>query len=113
MAEEEKMTRNQRYHALHREERCSKRVERYQNSPEVIAKREEHARKKAEKELAKQAEQEAKKAEKMAEKERARQERLQLAIATRKRIRKTGALDTFLAENPPVSATIGEKNSDA
>jgi hypothetical protein len=84
MEEEKKMTRNQRYHALNREQRCAKRMERYYNSPEVIAKKEERERSKAEKELAKRAEQEAKKAEKRAEKERARQEVLQLAIATRK-----------------------------
>lgn len=84
------MTRNQRYHALNREERCSKRMERYYNSPEVIAKREERERKKVE--------QEAKKAEKRAEMERTRREMLQLAIATRKQKKATGALDTFLAK---------------
>ena len=99
------MTRNQRYHALNREERCSKRMERYYNSPEVIAKREERERKKAENELVKKVEQEAKKAEKRAEMERARQEMLQLAIATRKHKKATGALDSFLEGN-----SSGERN---
>ena len=88
------MTRNQRYHALHREERCARRMEIYHNSPEVIAKKEEHERKKIEKELLKKAEKEAKKAEM----ERIRQERLQLALATKKQKKNTGALTEFLVE---------------
>jgi hypothetical protein len=64
-------------------------MERYYNSPEVIAKKEERERKKAENELVKKVEQEAKKAEKRAEKERARQEMLELAIATRKQTKNT------------------------
>jgi len=106
--EETKMTRNQRYHALNREARCAKRMEIYHNSPEVIAKREEHARKKAERELAKKAEKEAKEAKK-AEIERIRQEKLQLAIATRKQAKISGVLDIFLAENPPVSVESQNK----
>jgi len=108
MAEEEKkMSRNQRYHALHREERCAKRRERYYNSPEVIAKKEEHERKKIEKELLKKAEKEAKKAEKLAELDKARQEVLQLALATKKQTNRKGALTEFLVET-----SSGERDED-
>ena len=57
MAEEEaqKMTRHQRYYALHREEKLNKVKERYKNNPEYIAKQEEKQRKKAEKEAEKEA----------------------------------------------------------
>ena len=53
------MTRNQRYHALHREERLAKAAEKYKNNPEVIAKREERERKKAERDAEKAAKKEA------------------------------------------------------
>jgi hypothetical protein len=75
-----KMTRNQRYHALHREERIAKALEKYHNDPEVIRKKEEREQKKAEREAEKLAEKESKRLEK----ERARQEKLALALATRK-----------------------------
>ncbi len=71
------MTRNQRYHALHREERKAKAAERYNSNPEVIAKREERERKKAEKEAEKEA--------KRLEREKQREEKLALALATRKK----------------------------
>jgi hypothetical protein len=105
MAEEEKkMTRNQRYHALNREQRCAKRMEIYYNSPEVIAKKEERERKKAQRELAKKEEEEAREAKK-AEIERTRQEMLELAIATRKQKKTTGALDSFLDGIPPAGVS--------
>jgi len=70
-----KLTRNQRYYALHREEKLKKVKERYQNCPEFIAKREEQERKKTEKEAEKEL--------KRIEKERIRLEKLALALATK------------------------------
>ena len=55
MEEEITLTRHQRYHALNREKRISYQLERYYNNPDVIAKREERERKKAEKEAEKEA----------------------------------------------------------
>jgi hypothetical protein len=90
------MTRNQRYHALHREARCAKRKEAYHNNPDVIARKAERERKKAERDTQLKVEKEAEKQEK----ERIRQEKLQLALTTRKAPKKAdGALDGFLAEN--------------
>ena len=66
------MNKYQRYYALHRDDKLSK----YHNDPEVIAKREEKERKKAEKN--------AEERTKQQEKERIRQEKLQLALATKK-----------------------------
>jgi hypothetical protein len=82
MAEEEatqKMTPEMRYYYRNREERINKIKEKYNNNPEVIAKREERERKRAEKEAEKEA--------KRLEKERIRQEKL-LAAETTKRILK-------------------------
>jgi hypothetical protein len=91
MTEEKEMNKHQRYYALHREQKLSK----YHSDPDVIAKREERARKKAEKE--------AEKTVKQAEKERKRQETLQLALATKKINKQSNdALHDFLAEIPPV-----------
>jgi len=76
MAEEEttqKMTRNQRYHLLNRESRLQKQREQYNNNPDIILKRMERERIKAEKETEKiakkEAEKEAKQAAAKAEKE--------------------------------------------
>ena len=65
-----KMNKDNRYYQLHREEKLKK----YHNNPEVIRKREERLKKKAEKE----AEQE----QKRLERERLKQEKLALAMAT-------------------------------
>lgn len=90
------MNKNQRYYALHREECNALRLARYHNKPEVIAKREERERKKAEKEAHEKAEKEAR----QAEKEKKRQDAIQLALATRKNTKKMeGALNEFLAAN--------------
>jgi hypothetical protein len=92
MAEEEatqKMTRHQRYYALHREEKLEKVKERYMNDPEFIAKQQEKERKKAEKEAEKEA--------KRLEKERIRQEKLVLAKKTAKKTKnEVGGLDSVL-----------------
>lgn len=81
---EKKMSRYQRFYHLHREERNEQQKNRYNNKPEVQAKREERERKKAEKEEAKRlAKEEAKKLKEQA-KELKRQEKLQLALASRK-----------------------------
>ncbi len=88
------LTRYQMYHALNRDKRINYQLERYHNDPEVIAKRE--AREKA------KAEREAQKELKRLEKERIRQERIKIALASRKKPIKAseeGGLESFL-ENP-------------
>jgi hypothetical protein len=96
MAEEDttqKMTRHQRYYALHREEKLNKVKERYKNDPEYIAKQEEKQRKKAEKEAEKEA--------KRIEKEKSRVEKLALALATKKKSKsESGGLDSILNLTP-------------
>ena len=95
----ETMNKYQRYYALHREQKLSK----YHNDPEVIARREERERKKAEKESEREIEKEAEKEAKKAEKEKKRQEVLQLALATKKQVKKSdGGLNEFLDGIPPV-----------
>jgi len=68
------LSRGARYYRIHREERLEKNKARYASNPEVIAKREERERIRAEKEAAKEA---AK-----AERERKRQEKIALAKQT-------------------------------
>ncbi len=88
------LTRYQLYHALNKEKRIKYQLERYHNDPEVIAKRE--AREKA------KAEREAQKEEKRLEKERIRQERIKIALASKKKsikVAETGDLKSLL-ENP-------------
>jgi len=70
------LTKYQRYYALHKKEKNAKTLERYHNRPDIIAKREERERKKAEKDAEKEV--------KRIEREKRQQERLALAIATRK-----------------------------
>ena len=95
-----KLTRNQRYHALHREERISKILDKYHKNPDVIAKKEERERKKAEK----VAEKEAKKEAKRIEKERIRQEKLVLALATKRKSKSiSSGLDAILNPESPAS----------
>jgi hypothetical protein len=99
-----KMPRHQRYYAIHREEKLLKDKERYNNKPEVIAKREEKERLKAQKESEKKAKKEAEKALKQQEKEKVRQEKLTLALATRQKNKKevSGGLDVVLGIDCPV-----------
>jgi len=78
-----KMNRADRYYHLHRDEKLAKIRERYHNNPDVIAKREERERKKAEKEAQLAAEKELKRLYK----EQKRLEALSLATATSQRIR--------------------------
>lgn len=73
-----KISRGARYYRLHREERIIKSKEYYNSHPDVIAKREERERIKAEKAALKEAERAAKEAEKV----RKRQERLEFAKRT-------------------------------
>ena len=95
-----KMTRHQRYYALHREEKLNKVKERYQNDADFLAKKEERERKKAEKEAEKEAKKEAEKEVKRIEKERIRQERLVLALATKKKTKsESGGLDAILGKD--------------
>jgi hypothetical protein len=77
------MTPEMRYYYRNRAQELEKDRERYNNKPEVIAKRQERERKRAEKEAAKEAEKEAKRIEK----ERIRQEKLAFAEATKRRFK--------------------------
>ena len=92
------MTKYQRYYALHRDAKLSK----YHNNPEIIAKKESREQKKAEKDLLKKEKKEAEKAAKQAEKERKLQQKVQLALATRKQTKSSDGLAEFLVEIPPV-----------
>ena len=96
MAEEneDSMTPSMRYYYLHRDQKKAKDLERYHNRPDVIAKREERERKKAEKEDERKTKQE--------EKEKLCKNKLQLALTTRKNHKKTdGGISEFLAESSP------------
>lgn len=97
MADEDanKMTPEMRYYYRNREERINKVKEKYNNNPEVIAKREERERKRAEKE----AENEAKRIEK----ERLRQEKHTLAEASKRKLKEESesGLTAFLVGSPP------------
>ena len=110
MAEEEaaKMTPATRYYRLHRDEQLAKKKEEYNNSPEVIAKREERECKRAEKEAQREAQKEAERELKRIEKERIIQEKIVLAEATKRKFKeKSGdGLSAFLACSLPAS---GEK----
>jgi len=85
-----KMTSDMKYYYRHREEKIAKDLARYHSRPDVIAKREERERKKAEKD--------AEKESKRLEKERVRQEKIALAEATRqkKSLKSDGGLDEFI-----------------
>jgi hypothetical protein len=94
----ETMNKNKRYYALHREECNALRLARYHNNPDVIARKEERERKKAEKD----AYQKAEKEKKQIEREKKRQEQIQLALATRKVTKKPDEiLDGFLSKISP------------
>lgn len=93
--ETQKMTSEMRYYYRNREKKIARDLARYHNKPEVIAKREEREKKKAEKEAEKEA--------KRIEKERIRQEKLILAEATKRKLKEKSenGLDAFLASSPP------------
>jgi hypothetical protein len=74
------LTSEMRYYYRNRDIKIAKDLARYHNNPNVIAKKEERERKKAEKVAEKEAEKEAKRIEK----ERIRQEKLELAEATKR-----------------------------
>jgi len=80
------LTKHQRYYALHKKEKNAKTLERYHNRPDIIAKREERERKKTEKDSEREV--------KRIEREKRQQERLALAIATRKT--STASITPFL-----------------
>lgn len=81
-----------RYYLLNREEKLKKMSERYHNRPDVIAKKEERERLRAEKEAKKEAEKEAKKAEKKEKRSQrdrsSLEERIELAKRTSKKYSK-------------------------
>ena len=75
--QEVKLTRHQRYYALHRADKLSKENEKYNTNPEVIAKREERERKR----IAREAEQEVKRQEKEIKRKKA----LEISLAIHKK----------------------------
>ena len=77
--EEVQLTRHQRYYALHRNDKLSKEIAKYNTNPDVIAKREERERKKAEKAALSEA--------KRQEKEEKRQKAMEIALALQKKTR--------------------------
>jgi hypothetical protein len=82
-----KMTPEMRYYYRNRAQELEKDRERYNNKPEVIAKRAERERKRAEREAEKEAKKQAEKEAKRIEKERIRQEKLAIAEATKRRFK--------------------------
>jgi len=80
----ESLTRHQRYHALNREKRIAYQMERYNNNPEVIARRAEREALQQKTKEERLALKEAEKELKRIEKERKQQERTALALATKK-----------------------------
>ena len=85
---EETITPAARFYRLHRDEQLAKKKLEYQNRPDVIAKREERERKKAEKESENALTKLAEKAAKQAEKDKKVQERIEIAIKTKRKIKK-------------------------
>lgn len=92
---EETITPAARFYRLHRDEQLAKKKLEYQNRPDVIAKREEREQKKAERD--------AENAAKQAEKEKKIQERIAIAVKTKRNIKKVNeaTLAPFLEPNPP------------
>lgn len=80
--EENKLTPGARYYRLHAKEEIERAKAYYHSRPDVIAKREERERLRAEKAAAKAAAKEEEKERKRQEREKIRQERLAVAIAT-------------------------------
>lgn len=97
---EESITPAARFYRLHRDEQLAKKKEEYNNRPEVIAKREERRRKLAEREAERKAEREAEKAAKQQEKDKKVQERIAIAVQTKRNI-KPKPLAPFLESNSP------------
>jgi hypothetical protein len=79
--QEVKLTRHQRYYALHRADKLSKENEKYNTNPEVIARREERERKR----IAREAEQEVKRQEKEIKRKKA----LEISLAIHKKNTRT------------------------
>ena len=95
-----------RFYRLHRDEQLARKKEEYNNRPEVIAKREERRRKQAEREAGKGTEKMEDNETKEEKRERIRQEKLKVALETRRKLKKPtqdskGALTEFLAESSP------------
>ena len=98
---DESLTRHQRYHALNREKRIAYQMERYNNRPDVIARRAERdalqQKTKEERTALKDAEKELKRIEK----ERKQQERTALALATKKGSKKSATPKKTQGEDCP------------
>ena len=98
-----------RFYRLHRDEQLARKKEEYNNRPDVIAKREERRRKQAEKEAGKgteKMEDNETKEEKREKREKIRQEKLKVALETRRKLKaptqeSKGSLTEFLAESSP------------
>lgn len=105
-----RVTVDMRYYYLHREERKKKQLERYHNDPAVIAKREEKARKRAEKGAMTAAEKAAQKEARRIEREKIIQERTAKALETRRKIKTKmdGGLTEFLGVASPSSSGLSD-----
>ncbi len=99
------MTPATRYYRLHRDTQLERKKKEYNSRPDVIAKREEREKLKAQKEAEKKAKKEEEKEAKRIEKERIRQEMLAIAEATKRRLKEksSGGLDSVLDGVSPAS----------
>jgi hypothetical protein len=91
MAEEISLTPSARYYLLHREEKLAKFRERYNNRPDVIAKRQEKQARKETATISKKVESEEEKQERRLEKQRLLQEKTALARASKRKSSKKEA----------------------
>jgi hypothetical protein len=106
--EQPTMTPEMRYYYRHRDEKIARDLARYHNRPDVIAKRGERERLRAEKQLKTEAEKMAKKEAKRMEKERIVQEKLALAEATKRKLKEKNndGLDIFLVQTSPAEIKL-------
>ena len=101
------MSREMRYYYLNREKKIAKDLARYHSRPDVIAKKEERERRRAEKEAEKLAKKEASKEAKRLEKERIRQEKIALAESIKSSLKEKNSYE--LAES--IKRALKDKTS--
>ena len=97
----ETITASARFYRLHREEHLAKKKAEYAARPDVIAKREEKERKRAERDAIKAAKKEEEKAAKRAEKEKKAQALVLVAEQTRRKFKTKPAAAFLGAEASP------------
>lgn len=103
-----KMTPAMRYYYQNREDKKAKDLARYHNRPDVIAKKEERLKKRIEKEEQSKTQKQTEKEAKRIERERIRQEKIELALATKRQFKsKTeGTLNSFLDKVSPAEINL-------